>query len=47
MYKTEQQRIKYLIEFTVAEDTILELEGIGGLETDLFEDVEYLNQEIG
>lgn len=46
VYRTEQQRIKYLVEFTVADDYILELEGLEDLGMDLVEDAEFLSQEI-
>ena len=47
MYRTEQQRIKYLVEFTVSDDTIQELEGLDDLGMAVMEDFESVSQEIG
>ena len=47
VYKTEQQRIRYLIEFTTASDSILELEGVDSLEMGYREDDDLVSQEIG
>ena len=47
MYKTEQQRIRYLIEFTTDSDTVLELEGLDNLEMAMIEDDDFLSQDIG
>ena len=47
MYKTEQQRIRYLIEFKTDSDTVLELEGLDNLEMAMIEDDDFLSQDIG
>ena len=42
MYRTEQQRIKYLVEFTVTDDVIQELTGLDNL---LMTDIDELDED--
>ena len=47
MYKTEQQRIQYLIEFKTASDTVLELDAVDDLELAEIDDDDTLSHDIG
>ena len=46
MYRTEQQRINYLVEFTVTDDVIQELTGLDNLLMSSVDDLEEDSQEI-
>ena len=46
VYRTEQQRIKYLVEFTVTDDVIQELTGLNNLLMTDMDELDEDSQEI-